>query len=130
MSSKLNDINDLYFTSPITQATIALATNVTGPGNDLSTCNNNCFGIQKVDSVAGTSVTYSGKFQEATTATGTFSDIPGATFPGITSTTGVNITNLVSFQRTLQFVRYVGTIGGTTSTIVLDVLLGGQKIQV
>ena len=131
MSSKLNDITVLGFTVSATKPSSAVVTNVTGAAVDMAAyANNNAFAIQVVGTVAGTEIVFLGKIQEATTATGTYADIAGATFTTITSTTGVPEVQLLSFQRTARFVRYVGTITGTTSSVALDVLIGGQKNQV
>jgi hypothetical protein len=131
MSTKISDFaNNIFFTSAVNQ-TAALATTSTGIAIDMSTvANNNCFALQAVGTVAGTSITFAGKIQEATTATGTYSDISGATFTALTSTTGSNIVQIINFQRTLQFCRFLGVIGGTTSTVALDAFIGGQKGQV
>ena len=130
MASKLSDINDISFQLGATKPSSAVVTNVTAAGVDLATCpNNNCFAIQVVGTVAGTEITYVGKIQEATTATGTYADISGASFSTITSTTGVPGVQTINFQRTTRFVRYVGTIAGTTSSVALDVLIAGQKGQ-
>lgn len=108
-----------------------MATTSTGNAIDFSTvANNQCFAIQNVAAANGTSVTYAGKIQECATSTGTYTDITGATFAALTSTTGTNIIQAISFQRSLQFVRYLGIIGGTTSTVALSVELGGQKGQI
>lgn len=131
MSTKFGDINDLYFTMANTKPSSAVSTNVTGTAADMQTvANNNCFAIQVVGTVAGTEITYVGKIQEATTATGTYTDVSGAAFSTITSTTGVPPLQLINFQRTMPWLRYVGTIAGTTSAVALDVLIGGQKQQV
>ncbi len=129
MSSKLNDIGDLLVAAAI-QPTAVIATSVTGAGVDLSSVGVDCFGIQNIGTVSSTSVSLAGKFQEATTATGTYADITGATFAALTSTTGSLIVNTVKFLRTQPFVRYVGTIAGTTPTIALDVVVGGLKVQI
>ncbi len=131
MSTKFGDINDFQISTGIAAVTLALATNITGTGVDFSACpNNQMFAIQNVGVVNGTSATFVGKIQEASTLTGTYADISGATFTALTSTTGGAIIDKLNFQRTLPFLRYVGTIGGTTSTVSLDVILGGQKGQI
>jgi hypothetical protein len=130
MSSKLNDIADLYIVEANTQPSSAVVTSVTGATIDFVTCDNNCFAIQVIGTVGGTAPTFIGKIQEAITATGTYADVSGAVFPTITSTTGANIIQTINFQRTLQYLRYIGTISGTTSSVALDVLILGQKKQV
>lgn len=126
---KMNDFaNDLYVVMAQTKPSSAVVTNVTATGVDLATCpNNNMFAIQVVGSVGGTETTFVGKIQEATTLTGTYADISGAAFSTITSTTGAPGVQIINFQRTARFVRYVGTIAGTTAGVALDVLIGGQK---
>lgn len=131
MSSKLNDITVLGFTVAATKPSSAVVTAVTAAGVDMATyANNQVFAIQVVGTVAGTEIVYLGKIQQATTLTGSYTDITGAVFSTVTSTTGVPAVQLLSFQRDYQFVRYVGTISGTTSSVALDVLIGGQKNQV
>ncbi len=129
MSSKLNDIADLTILAGIPAPTTALATSVTGAGVDMSQLGVDCFCIQNVGSASSTSVTLSGKVQEASTSTGTYADIAGATFAVMTSTTGANIIGTVKFLRTLPWVRYVGIVAGTTPVITLNVELGGMKVQ-
>lgn len=128
MSSKLNDIKDLSLQMGITKPQLYSAA-ITAAGVDLGTCDNNCFAIQVIGTVAGTEIVFAGKVQEATTATGTYADVSGGTFTTLTSTTGAGIVHLLNFQRTLQFVRYVAVITGTTSAVNLDVVIGGQKKQ-
>ncbi len=130
MSSKLNDIGDLLVAAAITTPTVAVSTNVTGAGVDLSSVGVDCFAIQNVGIVNGTSATWAAKIQEASTATGTYADIAGATFAALTSTTGINIITTLKFLRTQPFVRFVGTIGGTTTTLSLSAEVGGMKVQV
>jgi len=131
MSSRLSDFASDIFIAVGVPMTSALATTATGSGVDMQTvANNQCFAIQNVGTVAGTSVTFAGKLQEATTATGTYVDIAGATFAALTSTTGAGILQSITFQRSLPWVRYLGVIGGTTSTVSLDVIIGGQKGQI
>lgn len=130
MSQKINDwANGIGYLPAIAAPTAALATNITGTGVDMLAYDGNVGLVQVIGTVASTSITYSGKVQEADTATGTYSDITGATTPALTSTTGAQIVNSVSFQRTKRFLRYVGTIGGTTPTAALDAMFLGQNKQ-
>ena len=128
---KMTDFaNDLYLTMPNTKPSSAVVTNVTTVGVNMVTVpNNNCFAIQVVGSVGGTETTYVGKIQEASTSTGTWADITGAVFSTITSTTGAPPVQSINFQRTQPWLRYIGTIAGTTAGVALDVLIGGQKGQ-
>ncbi len=132
MSTKFSDIGDFLIVEGIAAPTAAAATNFTGTGVDMSTvANNNCFAIQIVGAVvSGTSGQINGKIQEASTLTGTYADISGAVFTAVSQTTGTQIVDKINFQRTLPFVRYVGTITGTTPSLSLDVIFGGQKGQI
>jgi len=130
MSNKINDwANGITYAPAIAAPTAALATNITGTGVDMLSFDGNMGLVENIGTVGSTSITYTGKVQEADTATGTYSDIAGATTPALTSTTGAQIVNAISFQRTKRFVRYVGTIGGTTPTAAVDVMFLGQKKQ-
>lgn len=129
MASKLGDIGDLFFQFGNTKPSSAVVTDVTSAGVDMITCDNNCFAIQAIGTVAGTEITFVGKIQEATTQTGTYTDVSGAVFSTVTSTTGVPAIQAITFQRTMQWLRYVGDIAGTTSSVALDVLILGQKKQ-
>ncbi len=132
MASKLADINDLYICTGNTQPSGAVITNVSGAAVDMATCaNNNNFCIFNIGTVAGTEIVFTAKIQESPTTTGaSFTDISGGTFPGLTSTTGTPGIQLLNFQRTQRFVRFVSTITGTTSAVSMDVLFVGQKNQV
>lgn len=130
MASKLGDIADLSFQFINTKPSSAVITSVTSAGVDMIAHDNNVFAIQAIGTVAGTEITFVGKIQEATTQTGTYTDISGAVFSTVTSTTGVPAIQAITFQRNMQFIRYVGTIAGTTSAVALDVMAVGQKKQV
>ncbi len=130
MSNKINDwANGITYAPAIAAPTAALATGITGSGVDFQAFDGNVGAVQIVGTVASTTFTYVGKIQESDTATGTYSDIAGATFAALTSTTGAAIVNSISFQRTKRFLRYVGTEGGTTPTMSLDALFLGQNKQ-
>ncbi len=135
MSSKLSDINDIFFAAGNTQPSGAVITGFTGVAVDMATAaNNNCFAIMNIGTVAGTETVFIGKVQEATSSTaGTgataFTDISGAVFSTMTSTTGAQIIQTINFQRSQRYVRFVSTIAGTTAGVALDVLFAGQKGQ-
>ena len=130
MSNKINDwANGITYAPAIPAPTSALVTSITGAAFDAILFDNNMGAYQNVGSAASTSYTFTGKIQESDTATGTYADISGAAFPAITSTTGAVIVNAITFQRTKRFLRYVGTIGGTTPSMSLDALFLGQTKQ-
>ena len=131
MSSKLNDITDLYIAAGNTQPSSAVVTSVTSAAVDMITCDNNCFVIMNIGTVGGTAPVFIGNVQESpSTTSGSFTDLTLATFTTVTSTTGANMIYSMNFQRTQRFVRFIGTISGTTSSVALDVLFLGQKKQV
>ena len=132
MSTKINDLaNNAQLFAGNTAPSQAVITNVTGAAINLIAVENNCFAIQNVGTVAGATFGWAGKIQESPTTTGaSFTDIAGATFAALTSTTGANIIQVINFVRTQQFVRFLGTISGSASSVALDVLVGGQLVQV
>ncbi len=130
MSNAINDwANGQTYAPAIAAPTAALATSITGTAVDCIGLDGNMGCLQIVGTVASTTFTYTGKVQESDTATGTYGDIAGATMAGITSTTGAQIVGVVSFQRTKRFLRYIGTIGGTTPTAALDAVFLGRTKQ-
>ena len=130
MSNKINDwANGITYAPAIAAPTVALVTSITGSAFDAIALDGNMGAKQNVGTAISTSFTFTGKIQESDTATGTYADISGASFPAITSTTGAVIVNAISFQRTKRWLRYVGTIGGTTPTMSLDALFLGQNKQ-
>jgi hypothetical protein len=131
LSNKANDwaTGGFTYAPAIAGPTAALVTSITGAAVDCIHLDGNMGAVQVIGTVASTSITYVGKVQEADTATGTYADIAGATFTALTSTTGAAIVNALNFQRTKRFLRYVGTIGGTTPSVSLDALFLGQNKQ-
>ena len=100
--------------------------NVNGPPGDLLAGDGRCFAIQQVGTVGGTAPTLAGKIQESADGT-TWSDIPGATFTTVSTNDNVQA---ITFDRTLRYVRYVGTVGGTSPSFPLAVVISEQKKQV
>lgn len=130
MSRYVNDwANGITYAPAIPGPTAALATSITGTAIDCIGLDGNMGLKQEIGTVASTSFTFQGKVQQATTATGTYVDITGITTPAITSTTGAQIVQVVTFQRDQRFIRYVGTIGGTTPTASLQVEFLGMTKQ-
>lgn len=65
-----------------------------------------------VGTITGTQGTFAVKVQESTTTTsGDFSDISGASFTGVTTTTGGET---IFFKTNKRYVRLVETLGGTS----------------
>jgi hypothetical protein len=99
---------------------------VTGTGVDLLAGDNRCFAIQHVGPVTGTSPTLDGKLQESDTLGSGYGDISGATFTQVTASNNLQV---ITFDRTKRYVRYVGTIAGTSPDFTVGVVIGEQKKQ-
>src|SRR5947209_7146802 len=78
-----------------------------------------CFALQMVGTVGGTSPTLDGKIQESNDNS-TWTDIPGATFTQVTASTS---NQAITFDRTKRYVRYLGTIGGTSPSFAMAVVI-------
>ena len=125
MSTKLHDFaRHAILNTGLTPRTVTSSVN--GSAVDLLTGDGRCFALQQVGTVSGTSPTLAGKIQESADGT-TWSDIPGATFATVSGNDNVQA---ITFDRTLRFVRYVGTVGGTSPSFPLAVVISEQKKQV
>ncbi len=125
MSTKLHDLaSNLIPNVGLTPRT--LTANVVGSTGDLGAGDGRCFAVQQVGTVGGTSPTLAGKIQESDDQT-TWSDIAGATFTTVSSTDNVQV---ITFDRTKRYVRYVGTVGGTSPSFPVAVVISEQKKQV
>lgn len=102
-------------------------TTITGTGVDLINADDQCVAVQHVGTVSGTTPTLDGKIQESADNSTAWTDITGATFTQVTTSTHVQA---ITFQRTKRYVRYVGTIAGTSPQFALDALIGESKKQV
>lgn len=101
-------------------------TTVSGSAVDLLAGDGRCFAIQQVGTVTGTSPALAGKLQESADASN-WTDIAGATFAAVSTTDNVQA---ISFDRTLRYVRYVGTITGTSPSFPLAVIVSEQKKEI
>lgn len=84
---------------------------------------------QLVGVVSGTTPTLAGKIQTSADGSTGWTDITGATFTSVTASDsfakiGFNV------RDTLGYIRYVGTIAGTTPSFTMGVALLGQKERV
>ncbi len=126
MSTKLQDLPDqAILGGGLTPRTVT--TTVSGAAVDLLAGDGRCFAIQQVGTVGGTSPTLAGKFQESADGSTNWTDIAGATFAVVSTTDNVQA---ISFDRTLRYVRYSGTVGGTSPSFPLAVIVSEQKKQV
>ncbi len=122
MSTHLHDVANAALlkngSSPAAQTSTVTATGV-----DMLLGNGQCFAVQHVGAVSGTTPTLNGKIQESSDNS-TWSDISGAAFTEVTASTSLQI---ISFLRTKRYLRYVGTIAGTTPSFTMAVIIGEQK---
>jgi hypothetical protein len=125
MSTKIQDFANQAYLKAASGTPTAKTSTVTGTGLDFITGDGRCFAIQNVGTVSGTSPTLNGRIQESADNS-TWSDVSGATFTQVTASTSLQI---ITFDRTLRYLRYVGTIAGTSPSFDLDVLIGEQKKQ-
>lgn len=98
---------------------------ITGSAIDFITGDGRCCAMQLVGTVGGTSPTLAGKIQESADGSTGWADV--ATFGAVAAS---NDSQMLSFDRTKRYLRYVGTIGGTTPTIPLTAIVIEQKKQV
>jgi hypothetical protein len=126
MSTKLHDFANQADLKNGASPQTATST-VTGTGVDLINADSRCFAVQHVGTVSGTSPTLDGKLQESDASGSGYADISGATFTQVTASTNLQI---ITFERTKRYVRYIGTIAGTSPSFALAALIGQQKKQV
>ena len=125
MSTKLQDVPHAAILGGVTPRTST--TSVNGSGVDFLAGDGRCFAIQQVGTVTGTSPLLAGKIQESADGSTNWNDIAGATFANVSTTDNVQA---ISFDRTLRYVRYVGTITGTSPSFPLAVIVGEQKKEI
>lgn len=125
MSTKLHDIpNNAILGAGLTPRTAT--TTVTGNAGDFINGDGRCTAIQQVGTVSGSSPSLAGKIQESSDQAA-WSDISGATFTAVSATDNVQA---ISFDRTKRYLRYVGTITGSSPSFPLAVVITEQKKQV
>lgn len=118
---------DIKGTSVFTQAAVPAASTstVTGTGFDVSEYNGNITFAQSVGAVTGTAPTLNGKIQDSADNS-SFADVSGATFAQVTASSNLQTLN-VDTRSVRKFLRYVGTIAGTSPVFPLGVTAVGQK---
>ena len=125
MSTKLHDLaRQAILGVGLTPRT--LTGSVNGSSGDLLAGDGRCFAVQMVGTLSGTAPGLAGKIQESADGS-TWSDISGATFTTVTTNDNVQA---ITFDRTLRYVRYVGTVTGTSPTVPVAVIISEQKKQV
>ena len=104
----------------------AKTSTVTGAAIDTDGINGGFVFIQQVDTVSGTTPTLDGKIQESDASGGTYTDVSGATFTQVTASTNIQ-TVVVDRNATKRFLKYIGTIAGTSPSFALTLACGGVK---
>jgi hypothetical protein len=125
MSTKIQDFANQVILGVGAAPQTATST-VTGSSGDLLAGDGRCFALQQVGAVSGTAPTLDGKIQESSDGSTNWTDITGATFTQVTATGNYQA---ITFDRSKRYVRYVGTIAGTTPSFALAVVLSEQKKQ-
>lgn len=124
----LSDINS-KLTQTAVSAIAARTATVTTSAVDLRTYKGGFIVEQLVGVVSGTTPTLDGKIQTSADGSTGWADISGATFTQVTATDSFQKLGFVENQ-TLGYVRYVGTITGTTPSFTMGVTLLGAKERV
>ena len=118
--------------SPLTQTSVSgiasRTSTVTATGVDIRGYKGGIVVQQLVGVVSGTTPTLNGKLQQSSDNS-TWSDISGATFTEVTATDSFQKIG-VDVRQTGGYIRYVGTIAGTTPNFTMGVVLLGQKERV
>ena len=123
------------YTFPDAATAVALATpaartaTLTGTGVDLVDYEGKVAIVQNIGVVSGTNPTWDGKIQDSPDNSN-WTDVSGATFTQVTASTNIQKIT-INANSVARYVRYVGTIGGTsTPTFNSSVMLIGQKQSV
>ena len=103
---------------------VAITSTTNGTGLDMVETYGLCTAYQLVSTVSGTSPTLDGKIQESDDNS-TFTDISGATFTQVTASSNLQI---ISFQRTKRYVRWSGTIAGTSPSFIVGALIQAGEV--
>jgi hypothetical protein len=126
MSTYIRDLaQSLLLLDAMAAGPAVVTATVTGVACDFLQADDRCFAIQDVGAYVGAGPTLNGKIQESADGSTNWTDITGATFAQVAAAQNVQV---ISFDRTKRYLRYVGTIvlnGGTS--IALDALIGQQK---
>jgi hypothetical protein len=103
----------------------ARTSTVTATGMDVSAYKGSLILIQNVGTVSGTSPTLDGKWQSSPDNS-TWSDISGATYTQVTASNSTQAIGL-DVRAGARYLRYVGTIAGTSPSFTMGVTVQGQK---
>lgn len=125
-------MNPGNLSAPLTLTSVsdiaARTATVTATGVDIRGYKGGLLFVQSVGTVSGTTPTLDGKLQQSSDNS-TWSDISGATFTQVTATGSYTAIG-IDVRQTGGYVRYVGTIAGTSPSFTMGVTLLGQKERV
>lgn len=94
----------------------------TGSAIDMITADGPCFAIQQVGEFDADLL--EGSIEESADGSTGWTAIDGAAFADVTGASAIEV---ITFQRTARYLRYVGTITGDTPSIEMAVVIGEQK---
>ncbi len=119
--------------SPLTQTSVsgiaARTSTVTSSAVNVTSYKGSLVVQQLVGVVSGTSPTLNGKIQTSADGSSGWTDISGATFTEVTATDSFQKIG-VDVRKTSGYIRYVGTIAGTSPSFTMGVVLLGEKERV
>jgi hypothetical protein len=122
MSTALNDVKNQALLGASVYPGTVNDTNF-GSAVDMIDADGRCFAVQAIGTVTGTTPSLAGKIQESADNT-TWTDVANAAF---TSVTASNNIQTIVFDRTKRYLRHSRTLGGTSPTFGLSVLIGEQR---
>lgn len=100
----------------------------TGSAVDMITGDQQCFALLEWGAVATDATdTLAVKIQESTASAGTYTDVVGGAFTGINGASTANGFQFISFLRTKEFLRALGTrVSGNSASFLYTVFIGEQ----
>jgi hypothetical protein len=125
MSTKMQDLANQMLLG-VGEAPQTITASANGSAVDMISGDGLCSAIQQVGTVSGTSPTLAGKIQESADGSTNWTDVTNAAFTSVTTSSNNQI---ICFERTKRYLRYVATIGGTSPSYALAVIIAEQKKQ-
>lgn len=104
----------------------ARTSTVTGSAVDVRGYTGPLLVVQDVGAVTGTTPTLDGKIQDSADGSTGWADVTGATFAQVTAANNIQ-SIAVQADQTKGYIRYVGTIAGTTPSFTCGVNAHGFK---
>ena len=122
-----SDINGALTLTAVSDIAARTAT-FNATGIDVSGYKGGLIVTQQVGAVSGTNPTLDGKLQSSPDNSA-WTDISGATFTQVTAANAEEKIG-IDVREGAKYLRYVGTLGGTSPSFTMGVLLLGQKERV